>query len=104
MGVPKMISALDLYLDEALQIVIIAPEDGHANELLNSLRKTLVPNRVIAFAHEGPELEALAKEFPLAASKIAIGKKATAYVCRAGVCELPTSDPNIFKKQLSLLP
>ncbi len=37
---------------------------------------------------------------PATSDKTAIGGKATAYVCKYGVCKLPTSDPEGFRNQL----
>ena len=37
---------------------------------------------------------------PFVADKIALGGRATAYVCVRGRCELPATDPAVFRKQL----
>ena len=41
-----------------------------------------------------------AKLTPLVEEKIARDGKATAYVCERRICQLPTSDPAVFAKQL----
>jgi uncharacterized protein YyaL (SSP411 family) len=38
---------------------------------------------------------------PLLEGKRAIAGKPTAYVCEQRVCELPTSDPAVFAKQIA---
>jgi len=48
----------------------------------------------------GPELAAHARVVPLLKAKTALKGKATAYVCEKRTCELPTSDPEVFARQL----
>ena len=59
-----------------------------------------MPNRVLVVVAEGGEQARLAALVPLVADKTAAGGKATAYVCERRVCELPTSDPAVFARQL----
>jgi hypothetical protein len=96
---PKMALALDWRLDRAKEILIVyTPEDpGHA--LKQVLRQTFVPNavRVVADARELPSLEPLV---PWVRDKQALGARATAYVCIAGTCRLPTHDPAELERQL----
>ena len=46
------------------------------------------------------ELPAHVKLLPLVDGKRAIKGKPTVYVCEKRVCELPTSDPEIFARQI----
>jgi hypothetical protein len=52
-------------------------------------------------ASTAKELERIAKVVPAVESKVPRGGKATAYVCERGTCELPTSSPEIFSRQLA---
>jgi len=98
-ALPAMLGALDFYLDRAKEIVIVSARDGDARPLLETLGRSFVPNRVVVATGESAVggLEALA---PVAAGKIAIGGKATAYVCEAMHCDLPTAEPTVLAAQL----
>ena len=64
------------------------------------LRSTFLPDRVLVLAVEGDNLDGHAGLVPFVAGKLARRGKATAYVCRSGVCRLPTTDPQEFAKLL----
>ena len=49
---------------------------------------------------EGDDLEARATLVPLVTDKTAQRGKATAYVCEQRTCELPTTNPSVFAKQI----
>jgi uncharacterized protein YyaL (SSP411 family) len=100
-SVPAMLSALDYALDKPLEIVVVAPAPGAASALEEAQRRIFVPNRIYVVATEGEDLVALARLVPLLEGKRARGGKATAYVCRGRVCELPTADPKVFAAQLA---
>ena len=96
----EMLLALDFQLDTAKEIIIVTPGSrGEAEPFLARLRQTFLPNRVLAVVPE-PELSAHAKLLPLVEGKRAIKGVATAYVCEKRVCELPTSDPEVFARQI----
>ncbi len=97
-SMPGMLMALDFHLDHPKEIVIVEPAAGGGGvaELLAPLRRTFVPNRVVARVADGDEREALSALVPLARGRRALGGRATAYVCRNRVCRLPTSDPAVF--------
>src|SRR5437867_11601218 len=84
-----MLGALDFYLDRAKEIVIVSARDGDARPLLETLGRSFVPNRVVVATGESA-MGGLAALAPVAAGKIAIGGKATAYVCQAVHFGLPT--------------
>ncbi|MFT7579697.1 MAG: hypothetical protein ACI9MR_001363 [Myxococcota bacterium] len=104
MSLPKMVGALDYYLDSPREVVIVRPSAADAKDsptpLIDVLRTTFLPNRVAAAVQEGEGLNAVAKRMPLVGSKTALKGQATAYVCERGICEAPTSDPVVFRKQL----
>jgi uncharacterized protein len=100
-SVPKMLGALDYYLDEAKQIVIVKPDLRADNRpMLRVLGSTYVPNRVMLSTTEGVQLDALKSLSPLVDGKVALDGKVTAYVCKKQVCLKPTTDPAEFEKQL----
>ncbi len=93
--------ALDFHLDSAKEIVIVTHKSrSEAEPLLARLRTTYVPNRVLLVTAEGPQLEDLARLSPLVQSKVAGKNQPMAYVCKRGVCDLPTADPAVFEKQI----
>jgi uncharacterized protein YyaL (SSP411 family) len=97
----RMVAALDFYLDRPRELVFVMPESGGDLEpFLAQLRGTFLPNRVIVRVREGPELTALQEVVPLVQFKVAQGGVTTAYVCEAGMCERPTSDPETFAAQI----
>jgi uncharacterized protein YyaL (SSP411 family) len=100
-GTPKFLGALDYYLDKPVEVVLVSPAPGASSELEAILHRTFVPNRIYALAAHGESLERQAKVIPLLAQKLPIRGKATAYVCRQRYCELPTSDPKVFARQLA---
>ena len=57
-------------------------------------------------SHDSHRFKGLVGEFeslhpiPLVEGKIAQDGKATAYVCEKRVCQLPTTDPAVFAKQI----
>ncbi len=74
---------------------------SEAEPLLAGLRRAFVPNRVLVVATEGADLAAQSRLVPLLDGKLARGGQATAYVCERRLCDLPTSDPEVFAKQLA---
>lgn len=99
---PKMLSALDYYLDQPLQIILVHPADGPVNkELARAVHRSHVPNHTLVEAVEGPPLAAIAERVPTARDKHARAGASTAYVCQRGTCKLPTSDPDILARQLA---
>ncbi len=97
----EMLLAVDFYLDTPKEVVIVAPaRRAEAEILLAQLRSTFLPNRIIAVASQGEDLNTQAKLVPLLENKIAQKGKPTAYVCERSVCELPTTSPDVFARQL----
>jgi uncharacterized protein YyaL (SSP411 family) len=97
----EMLLALDFQLDTPFELVIVTPTARReAEPLLVQLREVFVPNRILAIVAEGGDLSAQAKVIPLIENKTTREGKATAYVCEAGMCELPTTDPAVFARQI----
>jgi uncharacterized protein YyaL (SSP411 family) len=100
-AMPAMLAALDWWLDQPLEVVLVLPQKKQCMELLDLLRRAYLPNAVRAVASEGPDLERQARVVPLLEGRRANRARATAYVCRKNVCDLPTSDPSTFASQLA---
>lgn len=99
----EMLLALDFYFDKSKEIIVVFPEKNEISNspLLKVLRDTFLPNKVISFISEGKMQEEHLKTIPLLDKKCAIEKRATAYVCEEGRCQLPTTDPKVFKSQIN---
>jgi uncharacterized protein len=97
-----MLLAVDFQLDSPKEVVVVTPRSrDEAQALLAPLRTTFVPNRIFTAVVEGAPLDEQAAVVPLLEDKRAIGGRPTAYVCEKRVCDLPTSDPAVFGRQLS---
>jgi uncharacterized protein YyaL (SSP411 family) len=96
--------ALDYRTDRVREIAIAWPASEGiqgAAPLTAVLRRTFLPNKVLAVEQEGPPMAALATTAPFVGEKRALAGRATAYVCTRGRCELPTSDPRVLARQLA---
>ena len=99
-SMPKMLTALDFLLDEALQIIVVTPDTAANSSAFNRVvQERFLPNRVVMYAKDS-EVEALAKKVDLVAGKKSIGGKATAYVCRGTTCSLPLNSVSGLKREL----
>ena len=96
-----MLLAVDFHLDTPKEIIIVTPDDRQdAAPFLDRLASIFLPNRILAVAVEGADLDAQVEIVPLFQGKYAIDGRATAYVCENRVCDLPTTDPEVFAEQL----
>ncbi|MCC7071455.1 MAG: thioredoxin domain-containing protein [Deltaproteobacteria bacterium] len=102
-GMPKMLSALDFFLDSGPEIVVAsAPGDEvRAAELLRVVRRSFLPSRMIALVDGDEGAAGIGARIPHAAGKGPRGNRSTAYVCEEGACALPTSDPAVLQAQLA---
>ena len=105
-GSPQMtatLAALDFYLDVPRQIVLVTPDAQASDDaLLAQLRHRFVPNRVLIRTPQGAPLQKMQQLIPLLEDKRAIEGRTTAFVCEEGRCELPTSSPQEFARQIDV--
>ncbi len=95
----EMLLALDYHLDTPKEIVIVtAGSREEGAPFLSELRRRFVPNRILAVVREEDPLATLV---PLVDGKVALGGRATGYVCENRVCDLPTTDPQVFARQIT---
>ena len=97
-GFGRYLSALDFHLGPVAEVAVVWPAGGEAaaQPLLHELFARYLPNRVVAGAAEGTAIEGL----PLLAERGAMGGRATAYVCRRYVCQMPVTTPEALVRQL----
>ena len=101
-GMTAMLAALDQWHDRPREVVLVRPPAGDDGEpLVAVFRRSFAPDAFLALARQGPALDAMAQTIPSVRGKLASSGKTTAYVCREGLCELPTSDPVVFAAQLA---
>lgn len=97
----EMLLALDFYLDKPFEIIIVKASGDTEKAFLPIMRKTFLPNKIVAIVEKGNELKRQSKVIPLMDGKVIFDNKTTAYVCRAGVCKFPTTEPKKFIEQIS---
>jgi len=85
-------------------VLVSPPGKAGADEaraLIRPLRRRLLPYRVVIRAVVPGTGRRLAALSPLVARRPPRGGQATAYLCRARVCDAPTTDPAEFARQLA---
>ncbi|HET7754334.1 MAG TPA: thioredoxin domain-containing protein [Anaeromyxobacteraceae bacterium] len=97
----EMLLAVDFATDVPREVILVW-RDGEAppDDFVRPLRSTFLPNRALAAAAEGAQLEALAEVAPVAEGRIAVGGKPTAYVCERGQCQLPAISADKLQENL----
>lgn len=105
MSVPRMLVALDFYLDRPKEILIVkSSKEVSAQLFLSKIGKTFLPNKIIAVTVSGEDQRRLEGLIPLFKEKTATEGRLTAYVCEGQICKLPTSSLEIFSKLITEQP
>ncbi len=94
----ELLLALDFALEPTREVVVVT--GSGLETLLVPVRRTHAPNRAFALV-EPAAIDALKKTIPWVEHRAARGGRATAYVCRNRVCNAPTEDPAVLKRQLA---
>ena len=99
-GFGQMLCALNYAMEGPREIAIAgSPDDPQTQELLRTVARHYVPNRV--FALRNPEAsDELTSRIVLLANKEMIGGKPAAYVCRNFACDHPVTNPEDLARQL----
>jgi uncharacterized protein YyaL (SSP411 family) len=98
---PQLACAAEFLLSEPLEIVIVgAPDDPVTKAMLEDVRGRFLPGKIVLHAASGESADAIKSLVPLMESKLAMGGKATAFVCRQQICQLPSRDLASLKAQL----
>jgi uncharacterized protein YyaL (SSP411 family) len=84
----EMLLALDFYLAEPREVVLVRPEGKTDEELLDPMRTRFEPWQVLVRHQDGSP-----PATPLADDRPAQKGLPTAYVCVKGACQLPVTDP-----------
>jgi uncharacterized protein len=88
LGFGHLLGAVDLYTGDPKEVVIVgSPARADWHEMKEAMRRTYLPNKVLVIAQQ-PDAED-ARKIPLLADRVAVDGRATAYVCKRGICNLP---------------
>ena len=99
-AMPKMLTGLDFILDEALQIIVVKPDNGTDSGAFNRVvQDRFLPNKVVLYTTDS-EVEVLAQTIDLVEGKKSVAGKTTAYVCRGTTCSLPLTNVTGLKREL----
>jgi hypothetical protein len=97
----EMLLAVDFATDVPREVVLVWREgEPPPEDFIRALRTTFLPNRALAAAAEGAQLDALAAVAPVAEGRVAVGGKPTAYVCERGQCQLPAISAEKLEENL----
>jgi uncharacterized protein YyaL (SSP411 family) len=97
-----LLPALDFSPDEAHEIVIVGNlGDEDTRSLLQQVYKRLLHGTVLAVI--APDVARENETWPLLAARPLLDDKATAYVCRKRLCDLPVDSPAALSTQLDKL-
>jgi hypothetical protein len=97
---PAMLSALDFVHEDTREVVLVAPKSSaQLDPLRGVLAHQFLPNLVVAETVLGDDVASLV---PWVAQRPAQRGLPTAYVCERQVCQLPTTDPAEFARQLTV--
>ncbi|MCJ7547341.1 MAG: thioredoxin domain-containing protein [Deltaproteobacteria bacterium] len=89
----QLLIALDLARGPSYEVVIVGdPQAEDTKAMVGALRKAFVPNKVVIFRPPNEEAPTITRLAGFTKDLGSLDGKATAYVCRAFRCELPTTD------------
>ncbi len=102
---PWAVSELSLALQQrhagTVEVALVAPSDREELEpFLAALARQHLPHHVLAAAVVGKDLDAQAARVALLRDRATLGGQPTAFVCRGGVCQRPTTGVEAFVAQL----
>ena len=87
------VSTLALARGPGMEVVITGdPKNTDTVEMLRALRSVYLPNMVVVFVPISSKRPRIVSLAPYIKAMRAIGKKATAYVCRDYICQSPVND------------
>ena len=93
----QLLQAVDLLAVGPREIVVAGdPGEPSFDALVHEVRKTFLPQRVVARGHERADT----KLMPLVAGKLAEAASARAFVCRNYTCGLPANTVGELRRQL----
>jgi uncharacterized protein YyaL (SSP411 family) len=99
-GFGNLLAAVDLHTGDPKEVVIVgSPARADWHEMKEAMRGRYLPNKVLVISDRTDPDDG--KRIPLLADRVAIDGRATAYVCKRGVCRLPVHSATDLMAQLS---
>ncbi len=90
---PQFLIALDFWLGPSQEIVIAGdPDSADTRQMLRAVYGRFLPRAVLAVHPVGEAAQAVEALVPFIKEQRPLQDKATAYVCKSYVCNLPTTD------------
>ncbi|KAF5415294.1 MAG: hypothetical protein C5S48_06230 [Candidatus Methanogaster sp.] len=97
----QMLSAVDLYLNSSMQIVIACDDVEDASEFVDEINRHFLPDKVIAFTGSRAADEVGSGLVPMVEGKVAIQGKPTVYICENCTCRDPITELKDLRQVLS---
>ena len=100
-GFPQMLCALEFYLGDVKEIVVIGDaENPETNEALSIIYNRYIPNKVLVFCDPSKASDGIDKAIPLFEGRIKPDDRIQVYICENYVCKSPISDIDALRKSL----
>ena len=100
LALTELLVALEYATTKLVEVVLVWPDDTDAGALRRVLTDTFAPTHAFLGAPSS-RIEALGKLAPVAAGKLPVEGKPTAYVCERGACQAPIVDPEALRAALT---
>jgi uncharacterized protein YyaL (SSP411 family) len=101
-AMPQMMVALDFSLAKPKQIVIAGkPDAADTRAMFRAAHENFIPNKILLLADGGNGQAFLGKHLEFIQDVKMEDSKATAYVCKNYVCQLPTTEIAVMRRLLS---
>jgi uncharacterized protein YyaL (SSP411 family) len=97
----QMLSAVDLYLNSPMQIVIAGDDVEETKEFVLEINRHFLPDKVIAFAGSRADEDVDPGLVPLTKGKLATQGKPTVYICENCTCRAPITELEDLRQVLS---
>lgn len=92
---------LDFRIGPSYEVVIAGrPETGDTAEMLVAMQKIFAPNKILMFRPEGTDLPEISQIARFTEGQKSIEGKATAYICKNYVCNVPTTSVRTAIEQM----
>jgi uncharacterized protein len=96
------LAGLDFRIGPTYEVVIAGrPETGDTAEMLVAIQKVFAPNKILMFRPEGEEVPEISQLAPFTEMQKSIEGKATAYICKNYVCNVPTTNVRTAIEQIT---
>lgn len=99
---PQLLIALDFALGPSFEIVVAGSEElPETQQMVKVIYSLFIPNKVVALHASGPSGQAIEALVPFLKEQVALGGKATAYVCENYTCNRPVTSAEELRHDLS---